>query len=512
MMKLSMLIVVVTIVGPSSVVGLLLPMALIVGVSVRTSWDNAEARLRAGWTLGSVVVALILLIPWSLEALRPSGAILGPVFSGLGGGGSFGPLWDDLGFLDHLLVNPTGPTGPGGQLTGSLVALVVLIGALLLPREGRLREVRLLTLVVVVMGVFGGLVSTGWMVAPVASPAMWLVIPSVAISMNAVHLIAGLREEMPRYALGWRQAVVALGGVAIIIGVFGAWLPATTLWGKPTSTLAGATDEQSRSLQSFFVSTAEQVGDFRVLWLGGEWIDPIRAGMRPQAGQPFLVTSPEGLTMLDSQMPPTADGEERLDSLVDALLGRRLHLAGHLLAVSGVRYLVVSLENSDAMAALGRQRDISLQQQSGGVAIFENLRWLPRVVLAPPELAVAAAREEGGDIELMLADWIGGRAVPTTGAATFGMRLPRTIHPVLMLGDNFNTEWTASVGETELTHSRAFGWSNAWEVPAGADGELQLRFSGWWKRALWILFEALLLIVVVGAISFGNVETKGWLR
>lgn len=505
-LKLALIIALVVAIGPSVAIGILIPAAIIVGLSWRSSWDRLEARRRAGWVFGSVPLGLLMLVPWTFEAMRPTGAILGPITSGLGGGGLFGPIWSAVSPLNQVFLTPAGGWGP------QLAVTALIVGSLLLPREGRRREVRTLVTMWMGMVAIGIMASMGLLPVPVASPATWLVIPTAGASLIAAHLIAGIREEMGRYSLGWRQALIALGGVIVAVAALGWWLPQASSWGEPDSTLAGATDERSRSLQSFFVSTAEQLGDFRVLWLGPEWIDPIRPGMRAQRGQPFLVTGPEGLSLLESQMPPRAAGEERLDSLIDSLLGRRLHLAGHLLAPSGIRYVVVNVDDDAALGALGRQRDLALQQQSAGVAIFQNLSWIPRAVLAPPELAVAASREVEGDIDLMIADWIGGRAVPESEQAHFRMGLPRTTHQVLLLGDNFNPDWRARIGEDELEHSVAFGWSNAWEVPVEAEGLLELRFMGRWKRVAWLLFQAVVVTVVVGAISIGKVEIRGRLR
>src|SRR5439155_20856872 len=71
-----------------------------------SSPSGRETLGRLGWLLGSLVAAAVLLVPWSLEALGRSGAILGPVFAGRGGGAALGPAWSQLSLARALLLSP----------------------------------------------------------------------------------------------------------------------------------------------------------------------------------------------------------------------------------------------------------------------------------------------------------------------------------------------------------------------------------------------------------------------
>jgi hypothetical protein len=211
-------------------------------------------------------------------------------------------------------------------------------------------------------------------------------------------------------------------------------------------------------------------------------------------GTDYFLTGPEGLSMLDLQEPPAAQGEERLESAIAALLGRKLHLAGHLLAPANIRFVVVDPRDGPSISALRRQRDIVLEQQVSGVAIFRNLKWLPRVVLAPVELGPRVTGGATSDRALMLVEWTGGRPVPRRSQSSFSSELPRTRHSQVLVGENFNTAWRAWVGDQRLEHSEAFGWANRFELSPQARGEIIVSFGRRWLRFLWLAVQALILV------------------
>ena len=92
-----------------------------------------------------------------------------------------------------------------GPALGGLAAVAIVAGALLVVSTSRRREVRLLASVIVVFGLWAGLVAKGWLPAPVASPALWLVVPLVALAACAGYLVAGLAQDLPRYTRSPRR-------------------------------------------------------------------------------------------------------------------------------------------------------------------------------------------------------------------------------------------------------------------------------------------------------------------
>jgi GT2 family glycosyltransferase len=465
-----------------------------------SAWGQGEALRRAGWVFGSLVVAAVLLMPWTLEGMRPGSAILGPVLSGLGGGPAFRELWS--GSSSALMVGLT----PGGGVGAFLVAPAIAAGALLLGSPSRRREARLLTAVWLGFALVAGLAAKGRGPAPVASPEAWAMIPVAIFAALAAHLAAAVREELPRHAVGWRHVMATLVTLSVAGGAVVGWLPSLGSWQRPSPTLAAATGELGRSISSFFITNREQVGDFRILWLGHTWVDPIRAGSAPRKSTPYLVTGPEGLTLLDVHEPHPGNGEVLLERNVESLVGPALHHAGHLLAPGSIRYVVVDVADATLMAAMLRQRDFALEHQQSGIAVFRNIAWIPRAVLAPAEL-VDVAGTESADHTLMLAEWSGGRTLLSQGES-FSAELPRTRHPAILLGDNFNSGWKAWVGPTPLSHTKAFGWTNRFDLPADALGEVTVSYRRQWSRRLWLLLQASLLALVVAMIRLRRYEAR----
>lgn len=483
--RLSLIAVVIVALAPSAYLALLFLWLVAALHSYAVAWDRRDLLTRAGWLGRSLGGTLILLLPWTIEALRPRGAILGPIFSGNGGGTTYSPLWSGLGFTDLLLLRPR-----GGALAAVGVGAIVL-GALAMSTASRRRESRLLVTVLVVFAAGGGFVAKGWLPAPVASATMWMMVPLAVVSVLAGHLAAGVAEELPRHALGLRHAVAFSILGTMLVGIGWGWGGRLLAWERPTSTLAGPTGERSMAINSFFVSTAESTGEFRVLWLGPTWADPIRSGLRRMDGTTYFVTGSEGLTMRDLYEPPPSEGERALDRVVAGMSDEGLDHAGHLLAPMGIRYVVADVADEALMSSMRRQRDFKLEQSE--IAVFRNLRWVPRAVLAPPGLAEIATAKAFDSRALMLADWEGGRQIPATSQSSFEGTVPRTRHAAILLGDNRNDAWHASVGGRSLEVERAFGWASRFDLPKDARGEVKIRFASRWPRFVWLGIQGLML-------------------
>ncbi|MGH9195344.1 MAG: hypothetical protein ACRD1T_06360, partial [Acidimicrobiia bacterium] len=457
---------------------------------VAISWNRKETIQRGRWVLLSLPISLVVLIPWSIEALRPRGAILGPLLSGWGGGGTFGSLWKGFDFQSMLLFGKSGWFAP-------ILPVAVVLGATLLASPSRRRESRLLISSWLAAGLVAGAVAKGWIPSPVASPAIWTSLSFMGLAAIFGHFIAGIREELPRHALGWRHGLAGVLSLAMAAGFALSWVPTLTGWKRPPSSLAAPVGELGKSISSFFVSNAEALGEFRILWLGDRWSDPIRSGLRRMDGPSYFVTSESGLTMLDSQEPPPSDGERMLDSVVEAMAARQLHTAGHVLAPASVRYIVVDTNDEEMMSALARQRDIALEHQQTGIAVFRNLEWLPRAALAPTGIAEVASSKTSAERDLMLAEWVGGRRIASDSQSAFTDELPRTHHPSILIGDNFNAGWRASVGDTTLEHSEAFGWANHFALPEGVSGEVSVNYSRRWVRIFWLVIQAWVIVMTI---------------
>jgi GT2 family glycosyltransferase len=486
--RLALLLVPVFALAPSAVLAILVMFAALCVAGVVAAGSSGVSLVRARFVMLAIPLAAAVLIPWTFEGLRPSGPILGPLFSGRGGW--LRPVWEGYATQQMFLLNL-------GSRMGALVTAAVVLGALTLVGPARRHEARLITVCLTVFAILGGLMAKGLVPPFVASPQMWLTVPLALVTLLAGHLTVGVSEELPKHAFGWRHkiAIPALG-LTLAVGLLIGWVPQLADWERPRASFAGGTGEQATSIHSFLQATAAEVGEFRVLWLGERWVDPVRAGLRPTQGTGYFLTNSQGLTMLDAVQPPPAQGENLMGNVITAMMGRRLHLAGHLLAPANVRFIVADPEDRTTVDALGRQRDIALEQQQGGVAVFRNLQWLPRASLAPATLTRDAITD-GNASSLMLVDWTGGRRIPTRSPSRFTGDLPRTSHSEVLLGDNFNRGWRASVGDTRLEHGEAFGWANRFELSPSASGEVRVYFAQNWIRFLWLLLQVIVLLAVL---------------
>ncbi|HLF69702.1 MAG TPA: hypothetical protein VI541_01965, partial [Actinomycetota bacterium] len=282
-------------------------------------------------------------------------------------------------------------------------------------------------------------------------------------------------------------------------------------WPRAADTHAAPTSDDSKTISSYLTSTAAQVGSFRVLWLGERWVDPVRPFSRRIDGTPYLITGPQGLTMLDAFEGSPDEGINRLDDSVQALAGRRVHLAGHLLAPASIRFIIVDPNDDGLMSAMRRQRDIALEQQQTHSAIFRNLEWFPRAALIAAGGGKAIPKDPS-DVTLMLSNLPSGKDVPASGESDFAAPLPRTRHTRVLLSESFNSGWSASVGSRRLEHGRTLGWINGFDIPPDAKGRLVIRFNRDWIRWLWVLLEALIVTITVTIARSRRREVTGWLR
>lgn len=487
--RLALVSLVVVALAPSGYLVLVLLWAVASIQSYAVAWDRREILNRAGWLARSLVATPVLLLPWTIEAFRPRGAILGPIFSGRGGGEAYGALWSRFEFADMLFLFPH------GGIAAALGVGTIVIGSVALAPASRRRESRMAASVVIVFAAAGGLVARGWLPAPVVSASMWLVVPLAAVSLLVGHLVAGLAEELPRHALGKRQALAFAAIGAMVIGLGWGWGKELGGWGPAESTLAAPTGETSTALHSFFTSTAELSGDFRILWIGHTWADPVRSGLPRMGGIPFFITGPEGLSLRRIHGPPPAEGERRLAEIVEAMATRTLDHAGHLMGPMGIRFVVADARDEELMSSMDRQRDFKLEQSE--IAVFRNLRWIPRAALVPAGLAEVAAGEAFDPQSLMLADWKGGRPIPERSETSFRGPLPRTRHAWVIVGDNHNSGWEARVGGKRLERSEAFGWANRFDLATDARGALSVSYSGRGPRFAWLALQGLLVAMAI---------------
>ena len=486
--RLALLSALVIALAPSAAVAILALWA-VAGLHAGLERGGAGTPRRLGWVLASLGIAALVLVPWSYGALGSRGAILGPILGGRGGGPALASLWSSMSFSHGLLL------APGVSALAGAVTIAAVAGALLVPSTSRRREVRLLASVVVVFGFWGGLVARGWLPAPVASPALWLVIPLVALAASAGYLLAGLAEDLPRHAAGYRHTLGGVAAIAFGVALAGGWLPTLLSWGAPPVSAATGTGADGAALAAVHGS-AQTNGSFRVLWLGERFVNPVRSGLRPPGAVPYLVTGPDGVSLLDFSPPGPGAAGAWLSSSVEALLSGRTHLAGHILATAGIRFLVVDPSDTATIDAVVRQQDFALEQQLSQTEIYANLVALPIATAAPKPLEASATTDP---LALMQAQWAaipGDAGLGRRSLGAFAGQVPAGSRTVL-LGEAFSPGWHASLAGRPLPHDRAFGWANRFTLAGGLGGRVSIGFSGGWVRILWVVVEGVVLALAV---------------
>ena len=113
-----------------------------------------------------------------------------------------------------------------------------------------------------------------------------------------------------------------------------------------------------------------------------------------------------------------------------------------------------------------------------------------RVVLAP---ATAAAAQTSVPATITVDRWTANDRLVTVA--------PHSTDLMLTVSENTNPGWTARLGDVTLTPTVVDGWQQAWIIPAGLSGQVELSFTAdtTYRTALAV-GAALLLLVVLAAL------------
>jgi GT2 family glycosyltransferase len=428
-----------------------------------------------GITALAGLASVVLLFPWPLAYATPdldAGSL----------GFAFRP---DLG-LSELLRFQSGPAGAGwvmwGLVVGAAVPLFIATGERL------------------------AWATRGWMLAVVGWAMVWVpeqVEPArsmlapeagltlaafgiaVALGIGASVLVDGVRT----FRFGWRQPAAILGGVALLLPMLGfvadaadgRWHAPETGWVDSLAYTEGLTGR----------------GEFRILWLGDPAVLPLN---------PVVLSDGTGYTLTRNGSGSSSELLRAPEESADHVIDRAVVLArdgltnrlGRLLGPAGVRWVALpSTQGPGGGAApsvlpgwrraLDGQLDLARLRSQRGLALYENLAWIPlRATLTGP----AAASVPLGPRDPIRA------ALGTDLSAAEPLAPGASAAPgVVLWGEAFDREWEATAGSGSPTHTRAFGWSNGYRVTQA--GDVEIAFAAQWQR--WaLLVVALVIWLVVG--------------
>jgi GT2 family glycosyltransferase len=435
-----------------------LGVSLLVG-SVLAGRGNGGLRYLVASLIGTVV-ALVALAPWSFAALGSWSSAIGTPSGAL----------HSLGLSDLLRLQ-TGPYG-GGPLGWAVVVAAAI--PLLIGRSWRLALAARLWVVVVAFLGLAWAGSRGWFPVP---PLELLLAPAGAAMVLLVAVgAASVEVDVPGYRFGWRQAVPAIGALAVVAAALPlfSWV-GNGQWGAPPSGAESA----------FAFPTGSQAGDYRALWLGS-------AGSLPLASEGSVdgvafATSLDGLPTAAQLWAPAPS---TLSSLVAADLrwteqGETTAL-GRLLAPLAVRYVVVPTGTGAVPALdqlvtqLAQQVDLVPVGADPSYRVFENAAWAPLFSVLAPNVDLPAAgspwavasvlqRVDLSADQPLAATSSGGRPLAVPPVAP-GDRSAATgpAPPVVVLGAVPEGTWQLRAGGREVADQTMLGWASAWALPTGA--------------------------------------------
>ena len=269
-----------TSVAPSgALLVLVIAVGLALGSLVTGGVDGWRPAVKIMTTaLGATVVAVLLLMPWSLAML--AGPDRWQALTGLADAHSSAPGW---GAILRLSLGPIGNSPLSWAFLAS-AALPLIIGS-----RWRLAWAGRMWVMAIVAWLLAWAAGHGWLGAITPSPQVLLAPAAVAVAMAVGLGAAAFESDLPGYNFGWRQAATVLAALAAAVGV----LPVLSAsgsgrWDLPSSGYGEATS---------WMASHPGTGDFRVLWLG----DP---RVLPGGGGNFHRDSPIPLPRTASATPP----------------------------------------------------------------------------------------------------------------------------------------------------------------------------------------------------------------
>ena len=418
------------------------------------------------------VGGLVLLFPWPLTFLDGGTAALGLV------------LRPDLD-LGEALRFESGPNGAGAAGYGALLAAVLGLGLATGARLAWAARAWAVMLAGFALAWLPGRIAPS---ARLPTPEGPLVLAALGLALAVGLTVAALVEELARFRFGWRQPAVVAAGLGLVFGGFGFAADALDgRWHAPSG-------DWQRTLG--FLADEQVDGEFRVLWLG----DPAGLPNDPavsDAGIGWTVTRNGTGDARESWPGAPTPADELLGDAVDLVASGRTGRAGHLFAPTGVRYIAVPERPGPGaevrtppppglVAHLDEQIDLVRLGALPDVVLYENGAWAPaRAVVEAGGDAVPTG--DGGGLR---------RAVDTELDDALPLRGSRTAGPgVILWAEAYDRGWEARAGDETLDHRRAFGWTNAYELPDRR--AVSLRYEGQASRWALLAVQATLWSAVI---------------
>jgi len=443
--------------------------AVAIAVALATLSRDRRSLLAAVATLA---VAPVVLLPWTWHVVT-SPALL------LGGSGLPDTVASRHGLpvSDLLLLRPGGPAQPPVWVWAPIVAMAV-VGQLSARRAARAG--------LVLFGVGAAaalLISRLTPLGGVARARYWVGAPLLVASLGAIVAAVIAAEDAPaalrRRAFGWRHVGAAILALAAMVGV----VTAGVGW------LARGSDRpltaSTRSVLPVFAQAeAAAPTSPRVLVLRGDH-GTVRYALIRGAGGPRLSDADVAAGHV-----PAGARRAVTAAIADAAAGRAKALDE--LSSLGVSLVVVPNSGANGDATLARLADVDglARVPATSTVVYRLTRPSGELVLYDADAAQAAAAgkplPETADPHALAAT--PGHTDLTVPPASNGRRL-------LVLAEPRSGSWRATLDGHRLERATAYGWAQAWWLPA-AGGRLVVDHVGGHRHTL-VLIEAVLVLLAL---------------
>lgn len=439
--------------------------------------------------LGSVAVGLaagwLLLLPWSWSWMAEGGPLRRLLVDDAE---SYAASFAGDGMMSVVL----GQTPRGPALFG--LALALLGATALVACTGQRRRLSLAFWSVIVMiGLIVAATAAGLLPPLVSTPVDAGVLAALSFAGLAGLAAGAFRMDLPQRRWSWVHATALMGlAVAALLAVAGL-VPALFRGGwSPGSDRGRSNAVVAAEVRSIFAADAQQVGQFRALWVGDKWSSDHPRVAIPETDH--FVTGSRGHVLTDLFASDRGRGDEALERVIASVEEGTTDRAGRLLGAFNIRYVV--LERGPGVHRWLNQRDLALARDQPGYILLQNEAELRRIALYNEvPLYVRALTKDDAALSSSPAEIERSTGVQTSASS---YRARQVSGPgIVFLAENAHEGWTATLDGVELGDADG-GWGNAFEVPPAAQGTLEVRFPRSAGDIIWLIAVPVAWIVVIG--------------
>jgi len=430
-------------------------------------------RSPAAWLRLAAVLAVppLLLAPWTIRVLKdPATALLEAGAPSAALASSPLPAW-------HVAVaNPGGPGVPPAWM--SVALLVVAVVALL--RADRLRLV-VAAWVVVLCGLVMGLVLSAQTVTPAALGTGVPVWPGVATLCVGGGLVVaacvgadGARALLRSYRFGWRQPVVAA------VAALGVTVPVLLALSWLVGGVPAPLDRNSADVLPDYVVVSSTVPDRpRSLVLSAH----------PDSATTYALVPAEGRQLGDAEVAPPASRTVAVAGAVSELLG----------GVGGLDQLAVLASAGVGYVVVVSPVDPGLERLLDGVPGLLRVSAVDRGAvwrLTRPGARVQVVRAGSLPVAVPADPTAPVTSVNTTLPVATRAQAAGSAPAELVLAESADPSWHASADGVALVGHVAYGWAQAFDLPASAH---TITVTNTASRSGWLVVQAAVLAAFVVA-------------